>query len=343
MLTRGSDVILLILVSVHFVQPAATLAAATQKREVGMSSVSGRIATFIGTRSFLIGIMVTGVAGIALVAVGDTEFVWGTENVWRQLLGSLGDALVIATFLALLVDPVAQIRFARRWGRDLFWAIFNPLAPDKFRDALKELAAPKGYFRICTYRFTMDWADGSHDVLNVRLHVTVEATVLDPAGFNPSIVVRALMCHDGSPSRYVHWAFRGEDVRSAEFDESELSAQGIQVQSLSGHTDLHQEKLNYKGVVPQGKTYVVDRTILMERWKFDYLPVYQANVTLEQLVIVRGSAVSDLNCSVYQLAGPEMTREEVIRPDGKMEIWFHLPVVSFPGQASILEWRPRKG
>lgn len=165
-------------------------------------------------------------------------------------------------------------------------------------------------------RFTMDWADESRDVLNVGLHVTVEATVLDPAGFNPSIIVRALMCHDGSPSRYVYWAFRGEDVQSAEFDESELSAQGIQVQSLNGHTDLHQEKLKYKGFVPQGKTYVVDRTILMTRWKVDYLPVYQGNVTLEQLVIVRGSAVPDLHCSVFQLAGPEMLREEEIRPDG---------------------------
>lgn len=307
-----------------------------------MKPGSGKIAAFIGTRSFMIGITITAAAGIALVAVGDTSLIWGTENAGRQLLGALGDALVIATFLALLVDPVAQIRFARRWGRDLFWAIFNPQAPDKFRDALKELAAPKGYFRKCAYSFTLDWADGSHEVLNVRLHVTVEATVLDPAGFSPSIVVRALMCHDGSPSRYVHWAFRGEDVQSAEFDESELNTKGIQVQSLSGHTDLHQENLKYKGVVPQGKTYVVDRTILMTRWKFDHLPVYQANVTLEQLVIVRGSAVPDLNCSVYQLAGPEMDREDVTRPDGKMELWFHLPVVSFPGQTSVLEWKPRK-
>lgn len=306
-----------------------------------MRSGAGRMVAFLGARSFLVGIAITAAAGIALVAVGDTGLVWTTENAWRQLLGALGDALVIAVVLALLVDPVAQIRFARRWGRDVFWAIFNPRAPDKFRNALKDLAAPKGYFRMSTYRFTLDWADEAHDLLNVKLQVTVEATVLDPAGFNPSIIVRALMCHDGSPSRYVHWAFRGEDVQSAEFDEDELSAPGIQVQSSSGHTDLHQEKLKYKGIVPQGKTYVVDRTILMTRWKVDYLPVYQANVTLEQLVIVRGGAVPDLHCSVFQLAGPEMLREEETRPDGKMEIWYRLPSVSFPGQTSILEWKPR--
>lgn len=115
-----------------------------------MKSGSGRIAAFLGTRSFLIGITITAAAGIALVAVGDTGLVWITENTLRQLLGALGDALVIAVFLALLVDPVAQIRFARRWGRDIFWAIFNPRGPDKFRDALKDLAAPKGYFRTCT-------------------------------------------------------------------------------------------------------------------------------------------------------------------------------------------------
>jgi hypothetical protein len=307
-----------------------------------MRSSPGRVATFVGARAFVFGICATALAGIVLVAIGDTGLAWDRENAWRQLLGALGDALVIATVLALLVDPVAQIRFARQWGRDIFWAIFNPRAPDRFRDALKDLAAPKGYFRVCTYRFTMDWAQGSDDVLNVRLDLTVEATVLDPAGFNPSIVVRALMCHDGSPSRYVHWAFRGEDVQSGEFDESELKADGIQEQAPSGHTNLHQAHLNYKGLVPQGKTYVVDRTILMTRWKCDYMPFWQGNVVLEQLVIVRGNAVSDLSFSVFQLAGPEMRREEVLRPDGKTEIWFRLPIVSFPGQSSILEWKPKE-
>jgi hypothetical protein len=307
-----------------------------------MRSGLGKVAIFVGARAFLFGIFVTALAGIVFVVIGNTGLVWDGENAWRRLSGALGDALVIATVLALLVDPVAQIRFARQWGRDVFWAIFNPRAPDRFRDALKDLAAPKGYFRVCTYRFTMDWVPGSDDVLNVRLDLTVEATVLDPAGFSPSIVVRALMCHDGSPARYVHWAFRGEDVQSGEFDESELKADGIQEQSPSGHTNLYQAHLNFKGLVPQGKTYVVDRTVLMTRWKYDYLPFWQGNVVLEQLVIVRGDAVSDLNFSVFQLAGPEMQREEVLRPDGKTEIWFRLPVVSFPGQSSVLEWKPKK-
>ncbi len=307
-----------------------------------MRSGLNRATAFLGTREFLFGISVTALSGVALVIVGNTRVVWETENAWRQLMAGLGDALVIATVLALLVDPVAQIRFARRWGRDIFWAIFNPRAPETFRDALKDLAAPKGYFRACTYRFTMDWAEASKDVLYVRLDVTLEATVLDPAGFNPNVVVRALMCHDGSPSRYVHWALRGEDVPSAEFVESELQAAGIQDQSPSGHTRLHQESLKYTGTVPQGKTYVVDRTLLMTRWACDYMPFWQGNVVLEQLVVVRGNAVLDLNFTVFQLAGPEMSKEEVKRPDGKTEIWFRLHEVSFPGQSSVLEWRPKE-
>lgn len=306
-----------------------------------MRSGFGKVATFLGTREFMVGISLTALAGIALLVVGDTGLVWETETTWRQLLAGLGDALIIAAILALLVNPVAQIRFARRWGRDIFWAIFNPQAPESFRDALKDLAAPKGYFRACTYRFTMDWAPDSRNVLNVRLDVTLEATVLDPSGFNPNVVVRALMCHDGSASRYVHWAFRGEEVQSAEFDEEELKMERVQEQSSSGHTMLHQERLRYKGLVPQGKTYVVDRSLLMTRWKCGYMPFWQGNVVLEQFVIVRGSAVEDLNFSVFQLAGPQMEKEEVLRPGGKTELWFRLPVVSFPGQSSILEWKPK--
>jgi hypothetical protein len=289
----------------------------------------------------MVGVSFTALLGIGLLAVGNTGFIWQTETASRQFLAGLGDALIIAAVLALLVDPVAQIRFARRWGRDIFWAIFNPRAPESFRDALKDLAAPKGYLRACTYRFTMDWASDSKDVLNVRLDVTIEATVLDPSGFKPDVIVRALMCHDGAASRYVHWAFRGEDVKSAEFDEDELKFEGVQEQSFSGHTMLHQERLRFNGLVPQDKTYVIDRSLLMTRWKCDYMPFWQGNVVLEQLVIVRGNALQDLNFSVFQLAGPQMEKEEVVRPDGKTELLFSLPHVSFPGQSSVLEWKPK--
>src|SRR6266516_3856113 len=118
-----------------------------------MRSGLNRATAFLGTREFLFGISVTALSGVALVIVGNTGVVWETENAWRQLMAGLGDALVIATVLALLVD----------------------------------LAAPKGYFRACTYRFTMDWAEASKDVLYVRLDVTLEATVLHPAGFNPNV------------------------------------------------------------------------------------------------------------------------------------------------------------
>ena len=106
-----------------------------------------RISAFLGAREFLFGISLTALFGVALVVVGDTGLVWGSENAWRQLLAGLGDALVIAAVLALLVDPVAQIRFARRWGRDIFWAIFNPRAPETFREALKDLAAQGAFDR----------------------------------------------------------------------------------------------------------------------------------------------------------------------------------------------------
>jgi len=91
------------------------------------------------------------VVGVALMTAAHTDMIFTHESeVPRDLAGSLGEALIVAFFLALLVDPVAQHQFATEWGRDLYWAIFSPDAPAEFRESLQLLAAPTGYIRRCT-------------------------------------------------------------------------------------------------------------------------------------------------------------------------------------------------
>lgn len=88
-------------------------------------------------RSFLLGIAGLAAMGAGFVVVSATSALSSHPEYWvRRLLGSLGDAFVIAALLAFLADPLIQRRFASEWGRDLFWAFFNPNAPQEFREAL---------------------------------------------------------------------------------------------------------------------------------------------------------------------------------------------------------------
>jgi hypothetical protein len=88
-------------------------------------------------RSFVIGLGIVLLVAIAFEVVAHTNLVWAAgQEGERALAAGFGDAFVIAFVLALLVDPAAQHQFATEWGRDLYWAIFSPNAPQEFRDAL---------------------------------------------------------------------------------------------------------------------------------------------------------------------------------------------------------------
>ncbi len=67
--------------------------------------------------AFLAALAVLFLVGVALVLLGGSDLLGHDEkNLWRNLLHSLGEAFVIASFLALLVDPLAQHQFATRVG-----------------------------------------------------------------------------------------------------------------------------------------------------------------------------------------------------------------------------------
>src|SRR4051812_9692087 len=111
-------------------------------------------------RGFLFAIALILLAGILCQVLAHTDWLLplASESV-RALIAGLGEALLIAAVLALLVDPVAQHQFATEWGRDLYWAIFSPHAPPDFREALQALAAPSGYITNCTFELRFKYPD----------------------------------------------------------------------------------------------------------------------------------------------------------------------------------------
>jgi hypothetical protein len=116
-------------------------------------------------RTFILGLAAVFAVACALQVVAHTTVLWGPDNQEaHQLAAGFGDAFLIAVVLAILVDPVAQHKFATEWGRDLFWTIFSPKAPQEFKDAVQAIAAPLGYISHCRYELEFkdpkDGADG---------------------------------------------------------------------------------------------------------------------------------------------------------------------------------------
>jgi hypothetical protein len=271
-----------------------------------------------------------------LIVVGRKHVLWGPD----ELTYGFGEAFLIAGVLAALVDPVVQAQFAKDWGRDLYWAIFSPNAPLEFRDALQGLASPEGYLESAIYEIEFTYNDpaGGNRFLDVKWTTWTKGVVLDRRGYVMGGRVFVVSRHDGTPSTYTYWSFESGD-RKTWADEAKL-AKAVTVDS-SGRTILDQSRLRIEGGVPFEGTYSVERRFETSRWPADHLSLFQQRVVLAQTILLKGSALGELNFSITQVgSSAELTLTEVKEPDDVIELTCDVDHVAFPGQAILLQWKP---
>ncbi len=297
-------------------------------------------------RPFAVGLGIVLLVAVVCDVIAHTNLVWGTgQESERTLAAGFGDALIIAFILALLVDPAAQHKFATEWGRDLYWAIFSPDSPQEFRDALQALAAPVGYISHCTYEIDFsDLSQGPDILLQVNARVKLSGVTLDRRGFSPSDKVSVTSGYKGMQSRYCFWSFEGSDTPREEYTEEEMEALRAVSQDQGGRTVLDQSLLIAERTrIPFRGKYKAERHISYTFARSGYLPLAQDRIVLKQIVVIKGPAITGLHFTLVRLGSGQIPDSPEIRkrPDGKIELYFENEKVAFPGQASILSWRPK--
>jgi hypothetical protein len=296
-------------------------------------------------RNFIFGVAAVFLLAGAFLVAAHTTVVWGSgyEDA-HELAGGFGDAFIIAGVLAILVDPVAQHKFATEWGHDLYWEIFSPRAPQEFRDAVQAIAAPHAYINRCRFELEFRPPDaGSERFFELDLRISFDAMSLDRRGFLLTDRLVAVGRHDGTPSRYTFWSFKREDSDRIAFDETQLKNLGVISVDNSGRTVLDQSKIPAINPVPCGQKYYVERHFVTSRWVVDYVPLFQPRIILGQDIVIKGTPVPKLDFSITQLGGSGTPAKLAKRvgPGGDVELYCKLDEVAFPGQASMVAWRPK--
>jgi hypothetical protein len=292
---------------------------------------------------FLVALVVIFSLGALLVFLSKHVIASGDEP-WQGLSAGFGDALIIAAVVALLVDPVAQQQFATEWGRDLYWAIFSPQAPQSFRDALGNLAAPDAYIDKCTHVFTLSRPDETSDVLTIDWQISIYGRALKrgrPLPWDGQVFV--VRRHDGRPSVYTYWSFQVEESDKVEFNEEQLKKLAV-INERSGRCVLDQSKLPDVPAIPFNKQFWSNRHVVTTRKANDYLTLFQPKIVLNQRIVVRGQAASQFDFYVTQLGGSvgeagEIKLEHETLPGGLEQRSCDLDAVAFPGQTTMLFWR----
>jgi hypothetical protein len=266
---------------------------------------------------------------------------------WQKLVEGLGDAFVIAAVVAYLVDPVAQAHFAQEWGRDLYWAIFSPHAPEEFKKAHKDLAAPDAVIETCTHELTITHAEGTPpEVLTIDWRISIYGKVVNRAGLKLDDQVFVVRRHDGSASSYTYWSFHSEGPDQLVFDEEGLNQRKALRTEPSGRRVLDQSKLWDKmEKIEFGKQFWSDRHVITTRLTTDYLTLFQPRMVLKHRIKISGPATSKLNFYITQLGGRagELGFEADKAPDGTPYQFQEIKNVAFPGQTILLFWNTKDG
>jgi hypothetical protein len=293
---------------------------------------------------FTVGLMAVAALGALGQVMAYTSLITSpSQSALRQLAGGFGDAFIVAVVLAFLVDPAVQHQFASDWGRDLYWAIFSPHAPPEFRNGLQALAAPTAFISRCQYELTFSYpAEGQEGFFEVEWQILVTAEVLDRRGLRLADRVFVVPRHDGRPTTYTRWRFQSEVGELLSLDGGDLQSMGAVSCDASGRTVLDQSKIAGIERVPFGMKYWSERYLATSRWSSDYLPLFQPRIVLRQTVIIKGAPVRELEFTVAQLGGAQADFVPQARASGELELRCDLTDVSFPGQASLLTWKPKE-
>lgn len=292
-------------------------------------------------RGFLAGLGILLLVAVTCEVVAHTKLVWtaGQESE-RALLAGFGDAFVIAFVLALLVDPFVQMQLSRDFGNTLVWALLNPDSPPRFQEGLLDLLKSLHvYIDCCTYEmhFT-DLARDPDEGIQFTLHVKLSGVALDQRGFRPSDKVFVASGYKGIPSHYCYWSFKGEDTEVTEYSEAEMVARGALSTDEIGRTVLDQRNLLPKEKrIPFKGCYQAERHVKVTSARSAYFPLFQAPIVLSQKFVITGPAVAGLDFTLIQLG----TQRRPQRRAKGGELHFKSDVVAFPGQASILSWKPK--
>jgi hypothetical protein len=80
---------------------------------------------------------------------------------------AVAEALIIAIVVALAVEPRLLSHFGEELASRTFWTSFYSQAPEKYREAVRDLASAHQFTIAAHWALTFDWLDGDKTILKL--------------------------------------------------------------------------------------------------------------------------------------------------------------------------------
>jgi hypothetical protein len=261
----------------------------------------------------------------------------------RNLSGAVGDALVVAVVVSLVVEPRLLRYFGEELATQTFWSSFYSRAPDPYREAIKELAAMDQFCVAAHWDVALDWADDQKTAvrMSVRWAIHRENRGSKPHGLKPGIMmyestVPGLAADIGSYAMLCPQSAFHTDLLADGRVRIEHARDG---RLLALPADDHARPYFH---VPPGQryTHLVSATTYVA--SNGVQPITVTSPTLQFTIQFTGTALPDLYLSVLHPGMGSITSAAVEGTGTELAARGRIQIggVFVTGQAVLLLWKP---
>ena len=250
----------------------------------------------------------------------------------------------MASVMAVAVEPYLRSRLVRILIQDYTWDLINPRAPEKYREALKELIGTRVISRLVEWKITYEWVDeDKREFLNIRIHVKSYLK-------NLSTKRHKIDGHS--------WVVASTDTFDSSYEAWELEIpKGSPTSHLYGSNDLvpyittledgtlslNQGQLCADKKVKSirsGRSFQTLKETSMTRREHGYLPLVNSFPTVKQKFTLAGGAIHDLDVNLFiggrYEGSPIVLRTDPNNPHVMSRTYDRL---TLPGQSLLLTWK----
>lgn len=289
-------------------------------------------------RKYWVILFIFGFVGVALFSV---DAAVSMPSQVHSITQSVGEALVVAVVVSLVVEPRLLRYFGEELSSQTFWASFYSRAPEAYREAIKALAATTDFAHAFNFVISFDWANEERTVIQMTTEWTEHRENRSPRPLPLEINAFVPESHfQGLEARFTSCAIVCEELALYEnlMDSGVLKV----IQGDDGRLTMTQDesKARLFEAPPNGR-YTKITSAVTYFSPIGFMPFVSVGPTLQFNIQLRGAALPDLYFSivhprqgvtpVFDGPGTEMIAKDAIPIGG----------VFIEGQSVVLSWKKR--
>jgi hypothetical protein len=236
------------------------------------------------------GVLILLAFGIVSVWTAQTHLQAGTP---RILLQAFGEAALVSSVLAILVDPYLKRRLQDESGWGALFGYLNPRAPKELREAIQELAACKRYYTKADWSLYFAWQDREKAVLAITLEVTRTGYNIGPEPYKPNGRPWVLASTHGYQTEYLRYTLSCPGhITTLDVREAELRPYVVIQDDHSVY--LEEGRLVRNRAIPPDVRFESINRARMYRHAAGYVPLHYENFFESLTFTLDGPALDDL-------------------------------------------------